>query len=351
MIDELALLVVAESPSDDRAALDAAADVLSGLIERRLGHRPERVTTEVGSHLLWSGGGDPRVLVLGHYDTVFPLGTIGRRPFGVTEGRAHGPGVFDMKAGIVQAIHAIASLGDHSGVELLLTCDEEIGSTTSRGLVEERARASGAVLVLEPSADAGALKIARKGTGNFEVVVRGRAAHAGLEPERGLNALTTLARVIIDIEGFADPSRGTTVTPTLCRSGTASNVVPAEAVVIVDVRVESLAEMDRITDCFMRLSADPLEIEILGGVNRPPMSEEMARSLLGLALEVDPGLTAVAVGGASDGNFTAAIGIPTLDGLGAVGGGAHADHEYVEVATMPSRAALVAGIIDRIVTT
>lgn len=348
MIDELALIVSAESPSNEPAALAAAAEILAGLIDRRLGSPPERVATVAGSHLWWRGGGTPRVLVLGHYDTVFPLGTIAERPFRVAEGRAHGPGVFDMKAGIVQAIHAIASAADHSGVELLLTCDEEVGSLTSRELVEERARACGAVLVLEPSGDGGTLKIARKGTGNFDVIVHGRAAHAGLEPERGLNALAGMARLIPEIEGFADARRGTTVTPTLCRSGTASNVVPAEAVVTVDVRVETLDEMDRIVGCFAGLSASGFEIDVVGGINRPPMSAEMSRSLMDLALEVDPGLEAVAVGGASDGNFTAAIGIATLDGLGAVGGGAHADHEFVVTDAMPGRARLVTGIIDRL---
>src|SRR5262245_24828631 len=191
MLADLAALVSVESPSNDVAALTRSAAVLSSIIEARLGSAPALVDGPAGPHVHWSAGGDGRVVVVGHHDTVFPLGALAARPFAVRDGRATGPGVFDMKAGIVQAIHGLTSLSPErrAGVELLFTADEEVGSRSSRALIEARALACGAVLVVEPSADGGALKTARKGTGGFEVVVRGRAAHAGLEPEKGVNSL------------------------------------------------------------------------------------------------------------------------------------------------------------------
>jgi glutamate carboxypeptidase len=288
------------------------------------------------------------VLILGHHDTVFPAGTLDQRPFNVENGRATGPGVFDMKAGIVQAIHAVASINDRSGVEILLSCDEEVGSTTSRSLLEERAIACGTVLVLEPSGDGGALKTGRKGTGTFEVVIGGRAAHAGLEPHRGVNSLVEAAHQVLAIAEFADDLQETTVTPTVAHAGTADNVVPAETRIRVDVRVTSAEEAQRIEAAFADLAPVNPEatIEVNGRVGRPPMPESASAELMPLALAHDASVVGVAVGGGSDGNFTAARGVPTLDGLGAVGGGAHADHEYVEVETMPGRADLLAAIIE-----
>jgi glutamate carboxypeptidase len=296
----------------------------------------------------WTGGGDPKVLILGHHDTVFPAGTLDQRPFNVENGRATGPGVFDMKAGIVQAIHAVASMNDRSGVEILLSCDEEVGSTTSRSLLEERAIACGTVLVLEPSGDGGALKTGRKGTGTFEVVIGGRAAHAGLEPHRGVNSLVEAAHQVLAIAEFADDLQETTVTPTVAHAGTADNVVPAETRIRVDVRVTSAEEAHRIEAAFADVAPVHPEatIEVNGRVGRPPMPESASAELMPLALAYDASVVGVAVGGGSDGNFTAARGVPTLDGLGAVGGGAHADHEYVEVETMPGRADLLAAIIE-----
>jgi glutamate carboxypeptidase len=351
LISELGALVNVESPSDHVDSLGASARHLADYLERRLGRPAELVEGSAGPHVHWRGGGEPKVLLLGHHDTVFPLGTVAVRPFAVDHGRATGPGVFDMKAGIVQAVHAVERLADPSGVEMLFSCDEEVGSTTSRALIEERAAACGAVLVLEPSADGGALKTGRKGTGTFEVVVHGRASHAGLEPEKGANALVEAARQVLAIAGFADPSRGTTVTPTVARAGTADNVVPAEARIRVDCRVTDAEETARVEACFADLtSVDPeCRLEVLGSIGRPPMPESASAELFPLARAVDPSVEGMAVGGGSDGNFTAAIGVPTLDGLGAVGGGAHADHEWVDVATMPARIALLAGILDAIV--
>jgi glutamate carboxypeptidase len=357
MLADLELLVNTESPSNELAMLDRSAAVLCDIIERRLGSKALAVAGPQGPHVHWSGGGDPSVLVVGHHDTVFPAGTVAQRPFSVVDGRATGPGVFDMKAGIVQAIHAIASLDDASGVELLITADEEIGSHSSRHLIVERALACGTVLVCEPSADGGALKIARKGTGTFELVVHGKASHAGLEPEKGINSLVAAAELVGKVVDFADASKGTTVTPTMAKSGTADNVVPALTRVVVDTRVEQPGEKERLESLFAELAAAGTSVpgalvELEGGINRPPMPASASASLFSAAVEAarSAGLgevQGVAVGGGSDGNFTAAAGVPTLDGLGAVGGGAHADHEYVEVDTMVARTRLLAAILRR----
>lgn len=355
LLADLATLVGIESPSHDLVALQASAEALARVIEQRLGTSAQLIRSPAGPHVHWSGGGKPRVLIVGHHDTVFPLGTLAARPFSVRDGLATGPGVFDMKGGIVQAIHGVAQLADRSGIELLFTADEEVGSGASRALIEERAAACGSVLVLEPSADGGALKTARKGTGTFEVIVRGKASHAGLEPEKGINSLVAAAELIGQIITFADPSTGTTVTPTVASSGTADNVVPAETRITVDVRVVDPGEPDRLIAAFGALqpSLAGATVEIRGGINRPPMHESASVALYPLAVRAAAraGLaevTGVAVGGGSDGNFTAAIGIPTLDGLGAVGGGAHADHEHLVVDTMVDRSRLVAALIQEI---
>jgi len=357
MLADLELLVNTESPSNELTLLDRSAAVLCDIIVRRLGAPASIVVGPQGPHVHWSGGGTPAVLIVGHHDTVFPAGTVAQRPFAVVDGRATGPGVFDMKAGIVQAIHAVASLADRGGIELLITADEEVGSHSSRALIVERALACGTVLVCEPSADGGALKIARKGTGTFELVVHGRASHAGLEPEKGINSLVAAAELVGKVVHFADPSKGTTVTPTMASSGTADNVVPALTRVVVDTRVEQPGEKERLEALFDDLVATGTTVpgavvSLEGGINRPPMPATAAEALFPLAVEAarEAGLgevQGVSVGGGSDGNFTAAAGVPTLDGLGAVGGGAHADHEYVEVATLAPRARLLAATISR----
>lgn len=355
MIDDVRRLVCIESPSRDLDALERSAHELASILTERLGSAPTIVASANGPHVHWSGGGAPRVLIVGHHDTVFPLGALTQRPFTVEGGRATGPGVFDMKAGIVQAVHGVAALADRSGVEILISADEEIGSGESRELIVERARACGSVLVLEPSADGGALKTARKGTGTFEVLVSGRAAHAGLEPEKGVNALVEVAHLVLKIATFGDPSRGTTVTPTVSSSGTADNVVPALARVLVDCRVVEADERERVEKCFADLvpTVAGASIEVRGGFNRPPMPPAASVDLFPLARAVATELglgdiDGVAVGGGSDGNFTAAAGVATLDGLGAVGGGAHADHEWIDVTVMPDRARLIAGLVGRL---
>ena len=355
MIDDLRTLVECESPSRNVGQLTQNAQIISDLMQRLLGRAPELIESPVGPHILWKGGGEPKVLILGHHDTVHPVDTIKRLPFAVTNGVATGPGVFDMKAGIVQAIHAVASLDDTSHIEILLTADEEIGSHASRALLEERALACGSVLVLEPSADGGALKIGRKGTGTITLTIEGRASHAGLEPEKGINSLVELATLIPQIVAIADPAIGTTVTPTLASSGTADNVVPALTTCAVDVRVAVPEEKPRVEAAFAALKPVHPEASVVisGQIGRPPMHESAATELFAIASGVANmvglnGLDGIVVGGGSDGNFTAAVGVQTLDGLGAVGGGAHGDNEHVLVATMPQRAALLAGLCQEL---
>lgn len=357
MLTDLAAIVNVESPSADLDALAESARTLSALMMDRLGSAPTIVDSPAGPHVHWSGGGDPKVLVVGHHDTVFPLGALAARPFTVDDGRVTGPGVFDMKAGIVQAIHAVASLADRSAIEILITADEEIGSGHSRAFTEARAVACGTVLVLEPSADGGAVKTGRKGTGTFEVVVHGRAAHAGLEPEKGVNALIAASELVLEIARLGDVTTGTTVTPTVASAGTADNVVPAEARIKVDVRVVEPGEKERVEAAMaaLRTTVEGATVEVHGAINRPPMHESASVTLYPLIVDAARGLglpvpDGVAVGGGSDGNFTAAIGVPTLDGLGAVGGGAHADHEHVLVDTIVDRTRLLAGLLARIVT-
>ena len=355
MLADLEALVSCESPSRDIERLQTHAQLLSGLMERMLGSAPTLIDSPVGPHIHWRGGNDPKVLILGHHDTVHRAGTLSRLPFVVRDGKATGPGVFDMKAGIVQAIYAVASLENSSHVEILLSADEEIGSHASRALIEERAIACGSVLVLEPSADGGALKIGRKGTGTITLSIEGRASHAGLEPEKGINSLVELATLIQQIVAIADESVGTTVTPTLASAGTADNVVPALTTCAVDVRVAVPQEKPRVEAAFaaLRLQHPEARLVVSGQIGRPPMHESAAAGLFPIAVAVANriginSLQGVVVGGGSDGNFTAAVGVETLDGLGAVGGGAHGDAEHVVVATMPQRAALLAGLCQEL---
>lgn len=357
MVDDLAELVSVETPSEDLDALTRGARVLESMSRRLVGRAPERIEVDGRVHLRWSWPASPnarRVLLVGHFDTVWPMGTLARWPFSVDAeaGTATGPGCFDMKAGIVQTLHAVAALDDPAGVEILLTSDEEIGSFTSRALIEDCARRADAALVMEGSTG-GALKVGRKGTGMYTLHVDGRAAHAGLEPERGANALVALAHLLTGVEAIGCPERGTTVVPTLGRGGSASNVVPATAEAELDVRVGQPDEAERVDREIRELSTsvDGTSLRITGGMHRPPMPTSASRELFTLALSVAASLglpepSGVSVGGASDGNFTAAAGCPTLDGLGAVGNGAHAEGEYVIVAALPDRAALLRALID-----
>ncbi|MBT8226138.1 MAG: M20 family metallopeptidase [Dactylosporangium sp.] len=354
MVEWLADLVSHESPSNDPALLAACADVLTGWGEAALGRPATRVVRDGRPHLLWRA---PKqgVLLLGHFDTVWPSGTTAQWPMTVVDGVARGPGVFDMKAGIVQMLTALELVADTSRVSLLLTCDEETGSHTSRELIEQEARRAGAILVCEPSADGGAAKVARKGTADYRIMVTGRAAHAGLEPELGVNAGIELAHQVLALEALASPEAGTSVTPTALAAGTTTNTVPETAVLNIDARAWSRAEMDRV-DAEIRALMPSLpgaSLAVAGGINRYPLEPAMALPLLpalqAAAQQVGVVLPeAVRSGGGSDGNLTAGIGVPTLDGLGAVGGHPHARSEWVDVTAMPRRAELLAALIDRI---
>jgi glutamate carboxypeptidase len=356
MLRDVESFVNIESPSHEVDDLRRSAQFLAELMERVLGSRPTLVESSEGPHVHWKGSRDTRVLVVGHHDTVFPKGTVARRSFSRDGDVARGPGIFDMKAGIVQAIYGLGEIEESAHVEILITADEEVGSYASRELIEERARVAGHVLVIEPSADGGALKIGRKGVGTFRVDIAGRASHAGLEPEKGINSLVELAAQVQTIASFARPDIGTTVTPTVASAGTTENVVPASAHIIVDTRISEPTEKARVESAFASLAptVPGATVTVSGSINRPPMHESAAQSLFALATGVAKeigvaDLRGVSVGGGSDGNFTAAIGIPTLDGCGAVGGGAHAESEHIIVSTMPERAALVAGIARAIV--
>lgn len=356
-LDRLERLVSIETPSGDAARLDVAHALLTEWGSEALGRAPERVVRDGVPHLAWRATASPEVVLICHVDTVFPAGTIEQRPFRVEGSRAFGPGVFDMKAGIVIALEALAKVARPECVSLVITGDEETGSITSRALVESVASTAKAALVLEPSID-GALKVGRKGGSFYNLTFHGVAAHAGLEPERGRSALLELARWALQLPELADRDKGTSVTPTVAHAGTVVNAVPDHAVLSVDVRATTLAEMERVDAALRDLTAPDrqphpsgVSVTLDGGINRPPMEAEGSLDLVELCRQEARRLglsepDAVAVGGGSDGNFTAALGIPTLDGLGPAGHGAHAVHEYVELESLHERAALVAGMID-----
>jgi glutamate carboxypeptidase len=341
MIDALRRLVEAESFSTDAEGLARCASVIDELCREVLGSGAESAGE---GHLRWRREGDRPVLLLCHYDTVWPPGTLEGWPFTVEDGVARGPGAFDMKAGIVQAMHAAAAV--QGPVTILFTGDEEVGSRTSRALIEQEARVSRAVLVLEPAAGE-SVKVARKGVGGWKVTVEGRAAHAGLEPGRGVNAIAEISRQVERILALARPDVGTTVVVGTIGGGTAANVVPESAWCSVDARMWSEDEAERIAAAMDSLepTIPGARIRVRGGLNRGPLprqtSEPLYRRLLALGYEVG----AAEVGGGSDGNFTAALGVPTLDGLGPVGGGAHARDEHVLVDEMPRRAEMVARLV------
>ena len=353
MVDRLDALVSCESAPGSLPHLETCANLLARWGEEVLGRPARRVVVDGLPHLLWPAV-DQRVLLLGHFDTVFPVGTIRSRPFTVRGDVATGPGVCDMKAGIVQMFTALRLLADTSAVGVLLTCDEETGSVTSRPLIEREARRSGAVLVCEAATPEGHVKVARKGGSVYRLTVSGRAAHAGVEPQRGVNATVEVAHQVLTLRtlGVAD-SGGTSVTPTLLSAGTTTNTVPEHASLAVDVRAWTRDELERVDHAIRGLVPFLPEatLAVQGGINRYPMSPELARPLLELAQSIAgqlgiPRLVGASAAGASDGNFTAALGVPTLDGLGAVGGGAHAADEYVCLDRMPERTALLAGLVD-----
>ena len=358
LLDTIEALVGLESPTTDKAAVDRCGRELASRLEG-IGGRVSRLPRpDRGDHLLADFGcGTSQILLLGHFDTVWPIGQLDRMPLTRSNGRLHGPGVFDMKAGIaigMLATRALLEAGDALSrrIVMLWTTDEEVGSGTSRAAIEEEARRSDAVLVLEPSLPGGAVKTARKGCGEYEVVVRGVAAHAGIDPSKGASAIHELARQIVAVQKLQDLDRGVSVNVGTVSGGTRTNVVAEEARAVVDVRVPSAAAAASVDAAFRALSAvdGRTTVSVSGGVDRPPMERtdrvarlyEQAREV---ARELGQTLEEGSTGGGSDGNFTAALGVPTLDGLGALGDGAHALHEHVDLASLSDRAALVAGLI------
>ncbi len=350
-----------ESPSHDKAAVDRCGVEVTRLFEQ-VGARVERLRRATGGDHLRAeiGTGGSQVLILGHFDTVWPVGQVNRMPIVRRDGCLYGPGVFDMKAGIGIALLAIRALLDsraplESRVVALLTTDEETGSQSSRQIIEEEARRSKAVFVLEPSLPGGAVKTRRKGCGEFHLVVKGISAHAGIEPEKGASAIHELARQILTLEALQDLERGISVNVGLAKGGSRPNVVAEEASAEIDVRVPTLADAARIGDAInaLRPALAGTRLEISGGIDRPPLERtptvarlyETARDV---AAQIGHELAEGGTGGGSDGNFTAALGVPTLDGLGAIGEGAHALHEHIVIDAVPWRAALVAGLILRV---
>ncbi len=367
MVDLLGELVCIESPSDDRPSLERFAARLQALF-RELGdiERIEPNDPARGPHLRLrvegqdggQDGGGQHAVALCHYDTVWSLGTLQRIPFSVdADGVARGPGCFDMKGGIVVlycALQALRARGLRPSrrLQVLFTSDEEVGSPTSRPLIEQAADGAAVAYVLESPLPGGTLKTARKGTGDFVVRITGRAAHAGVEPQKGISATGELAHQILALHALNDYQAGTTVNVGVVHGGSRPNVVAAEAEAHVDIRVETLAEAERLEAAIRglqpRLPGATLDIE--GGLNRPPMERSAAMGVLferarrtAAAMGVD--LREGSTGGGSDGNFTAALGVPTLDGLGPEGEGAHAAHEYVDTESFPRRVALLAGLL------
>lgn len=353
-----------ESPSRDEKGSRAVVDVLAQIA----GKIPavdsiERIPAPgLGEHLLirafsQNSSGEKHILLLGHTDTVHPKGSISERPFRVEDGKIFGPGIFDMKANcllIFRVLHYMAenNLRPSAPVTILLTCDEEIGSHSGRPLVESEARNAKVCFVFEPSAPGGKVKTGRKGTGNYILKAHGIASHAGLDPQKGANAVGELAQQIVKLHQLNDFESGTTVTVTTIKGGTTTNVVPAEAECEIDVRFTSMTEAERIDGEIRSLGSfdERVSLEVLGGINRPPLEHtaavatlfEKAKRIAGsLGFELEE----TQVGGAWDGNFVGALGVPVLDGLGIAGDGAHADHEHILIDDIPFRGALLAGLL------
>ncbi len=353
-----------ESPSDDKAALDRMAQFAAGRFANMGGRVTLHPQASAGDHLQVTFGGRAHVkpiLLLGHLDTVWPMGTLQTMPVRESGGKLYGPGVFDMKAGIAMAVYAIAMLQKIHGwlprpVTVLLVSDEETGSASSRVITEKLAREHAAVLVLEPSfGPKGALKTSRKGVGEYSLRVQGISSHAGLDFEKGQSAVLELSKQIVKVSEFTDRKRGITVNPGVIAGGSRSNVIAAEAKAQIDLRIATGRDARAMDKKFRGLKPfnKKCKLTISGGINRPPLERSnRVKGLFGMAREIanEMGfkLEEASVGGGSDGNFTAALGVPTLDGLGAVGDGAHATHEHVVIGALPWRTSVLASLIERI---
>jgi|SRR5215467_7106697 len=362
MLRVLRRFVTSESPSLEKAAADRCCTVVSKEW-RKHGVRVERIPQKHrGDHLRitfapFRTRPAGQLLVLGHYDTVYSSGTLTKMPFRISGGKAYGPGIFDMKAGIVQALFALqallrAKLRQQKQIVFLWTSDEEIGSESSRKLLETEARRSEAVFVLEPSfGPHGLVKTARKGVGQAELIVQGRASHAGLAPEEGINAVHELAAQLTRIEKWNDTRRGISINADIVEGGTRVNVIAERARAVLDLRALRISDMHSVESRLhaLRPVHKGAKLKITGGFDRPPLERKNCAALFAraksLAKQMNLSLGQCTAGGGSDGNFTGALGIPTLDGMGAVGDGAHSDHEYVLINTMPGRAALLAALL------
>jgi glutamate carboxypeptidase len=357
-------LVENESPSDNKAAVDRLSETVAEKFSRLGGEIRFHRAKDFGDHLQvnFAGTSEKPVLLLGHYDTVYATGTLAKMPCRNDRGKLTGPGVLDMKSGIALILHALAALQDwHKGGELMrpvtvfLVSDEEVGSDSSRAITEALAKRAAAVLVFEPSyGRVGAVKTARKGVGEYLMKVTGKASHAGLDFEKGVNAIRELARQIERVSSFSELKKGLTVNVGVVSGGSRTNVVPAEAEAQIDVRIARLKDAAGIDKKIrgLRPYNRKCKIEVTGGINRPPMERTAGVAALyaqasAIARELGWKLGEAAVGGGSDGNFTAGLGIPTLDGLGGVGDGAHAVHEHILISELPRRAALIAGLIEQ----
>jgi glutamate carboxypeptidase len=361
-------LVETESPSLDKRAVDRCGELLADAFSDAGGKVRIHKRSAAGNIIQADFQPSPRtrspipnsrfpILLLGHFDTVWDVGTLKTMPCRERNGRLYGPGVYDMKAGIAMALFAIRTLMQNGGLSrpltVLLNTDEELHSDYSRELIEATAKKSAAVMVFEPSADKGAVKTARKGVGEFRVSVTGISSHAGLKLNAGANAIVELAHQIDRITGFVDATRGMTVSVGTIQGGTRPNVVPAHAEAVVDARIARAKDAARLQRLFGALKPfnRKCKLEISGGINRMPMERTagvvgLYRKAQAVAAEMGFELGEASVGGGSDGNFTAALGIPTLDGLGAVGEGAHAVNESVVISELPRRVALAAGLLQ-----
>ena len=344
-------LVECESPTEDLAACNQVVD-LAVEIANKLLKTPATKMNESGRPVFWWGAKNPKIVLLCHLDTVWPKGSF-QPTWKIEADTATGPGVFDMKAGFVQALYAISQINDaQDNVALFATTDEETGSATSKELIERLAKTAQAVLVFEASLD-GKVKTGRKGTAMYQVSVIGKASHAGLEPEKGINATTELAKLVMQISTLENPEFGTTAVPTVMQSGTTTNTVPALAKLDIDVRSFTISELNRIDKSIRALSSDVAKVEVTGGINRPPLETSSSMELYEKLEKVakDLGLSPIghaSVGGASDGNLAAAAGAKVLDGLGAIGVGAHAPGESVKISTIEERIKLTTAFINEL---
>jgi glutamate carboxypeptidase len=362
MLATLRELVEIESPSLEKEPADRCCRFLSGEWLRRKAIVGIVSQKHRGDHLrvIWSPSSSRpagQIFVLGHYDTVYPTGTLQKMPFRITGGKAFGPGTFDMKAGIVQALFALQALQESrlpvlKRIVFLWTSDEEIGSESSRSLIESEAKRSDAVFVLEPSlGPRGLIKTSRKGVGEAQIMVHGRSSHAGLAPEKGVNAIHELAAQIARIEKWNDLRRGVTINADVVSGGTRTNVIAEHAKAVLDLRAWRASDMHALEKRLHSLKPvhRGAKLEITGGFDRPPLERKHSAALFAraktLASQMGLKIDEAAAGGGSDGNFTAALGVPTLDGLGAVGDGAHATHEHILINAMPQRSALLAALI------